>query len=259
MIKPLPVYRRDAFEKGLKKTGYKLVERGRPSGPADLLVMWNRQGAAESTANTWEACGGTVIVCENGYLGRDSEARQFYAIAAHGHNGSGWFPVGDEDRFAKLGIGLEPWRDGGYDLVCGQRGIGSTEMRSPTGWHARTSTRLQAMRRKVKVRLHPGHAPKSVPLETDLAGAGVCVVWSSTAGILALIKGVPVAYFAPHWIASAAASRGYAGVASPVKDDAARLAGLRHAAWGQRSVAEIESGEPFVSIRERLPEAKWAA
>lgn len=256
-IRKEPHYRRGAFDEGLKRAGYKLVDRGRPESKADLLVIWNRQGAQEATANTWEACGGTVLVCENGYIGRDDQGRQFYAMAAHGHNGSGWFPVGAEDRFSALGIDLAPWRTDGYELICGQRGIGSKEMASPRGWETKIGNRIRATAKVVKVRKHPGHEPPKTTLEQDLAGAKRCVIWSSSSGVKALTMGVPVVYDAPHWICAQGATRWPSGFDVPLLDDAARLAAMRFMAWGQRSVAEIETGEPFVTMRERIGEAKW--
>ena len=49
----------------------------------------------------------------------------FFALAILGRPAAGQFPVGDEDRFGKLGIPIKPWRSDnapGYDLVLGQRG-----------------------------------------------------------------------------------------------------------------------------------------
>ena len=98
----------------------------------------------------------------------------------------------------------------------------------------------------------------ALQIDQDLAGAGVCVIWSSAAGLRALQLGVPVVYTAPHWIGAEAASRGLGTVLAPLRDDAARLRAMRHAAWGQRTVAEIESGEPFATILEHLAEVKWS-
>lgn len=256
-----PHYRSEAFVAGLKRAGYTLEEHlghVRPRGREDLLVIWNRQPPHEEEADSWEARGGTVLVCENGYLGKDSQGRQLYAISAHGHNGSGWFPEGDEDRFSALGIPVAPWRPPGeYALVCGQRGIGTRQMRSPPNWEHRAAKNLSRMNVPYRVRLHPGKvAPKQTLLE-ELAHADQCVIWSSSAGVLALTLGIPVSYSAPHWICAAGAGQGFAACEKPVRDDEARTRALRHMAWGQWSIDEIESGEPFVMFRERLGEATW--
>lgn len=257
-IRPDPHYRREAFVKGLTKIGYRLVTKGRPTAKSDWLVLWNRQGAAEAMANTWEACGGTVIVVENGYIGRDAKGHQLYAIAVHGHNGSGWFPVGEPGRFDALGVELKPWHpDKGPILICGQRGIGAKGMASPRGWEEKVSRRVKGMNLVPRVRRHPGLVRHTRTLAQDLSDASHCLIWSSTSGVQALAMGVPVSYAAPHWIASGAARRGLEGLQNPLRDDEARLGAMRRLAWAQWTIQEIESGEPFLRIRERIGEATW--
>ena len=249
LIRPEPVYRREAFVSGLKNTGYTLVSSGKPSSKEDLLVIWNRYGGSEVMANTWEQHGGTVLVCENGYIGKDQENRQLYAISAHGHNGSGWWPQGAEDRFAMLGIEPQPWKSNseGHFLVCGQRGIGTKLMASPNDWHNAAAARIRKLTNKtVRVRLHPGNKPATTTLESDLDKAYACVVWSSSSGVKALVLGYPVFYDAPYWICSDAAMQIKSAGDAAMVDDVARLKALRKMAWAQWTVKEIESGEPFM-------------
>lgn len=220
--------------------------------------MWNRQGAAEATANVWETCGGTVLVVENGYFGRDAKGHQLYAIGVHGHNGSGWFPEGGGERFDALNIELKDWGPTkGSVLICGQRGIGARPMASPAGWEKKISQRVKSMGYVPQIRRHPGVVVPKQTLAQDLSGASHCVIWSSTSGVQALVAGVPVSYAAPEWICAGAARRGLDGLANPLRDDGARLAAFRRAAWAQWSLAEIEDGEVFVRLRERIGEAKW--
>lgn len=257
-IRDLPHYRKHAFVEGLRKVGYSIVQSGRPQGPEDLYVGWNRYGSGETMADTWERQSGTALICENGYIGRDSEGRQYYAIAAHGHNGSGWWPEGHDDRWAALGIELKPWRTptaDGHILVCGQRGIGSKQMASPNGWHDHVAARLRTMtKRPIRIRPHPGNQPAKVALEHDLEGAWACVIWSSASGVKALINGVPVFYDAPAWICEGAAQEVDASLADRIEHepyskpelfDADRLRAFRRMADAQFSVAEIEAGIPF--------------
>lgn len=252
-IRPAPHYRRTAFEEGLKRLGYSIRERAAPTGCEDLLVIWNRQGPDEAEAAAWEARGGTVLVCENGYIGRDAEDRQFYAIAVGGHCGSGWTPNGTEDRFAALGIEVQPWRTDGYYLITGQRGIGSKSMASPPGWHRMTAQKLGRMGiNSVRVREHPGRFKPAQSLEQELAGAKACIVWSSASGVKALVMGVPVIYCAPHWVGSAGASNTLNAVHDLKLDDEARRKALHQVAWAQWSVREIEAGEPFARILEEM-------
>lgn len=251
-----PHYRREAFDTGLEACGYRLEQGGKPKSKDDLLVVWNRMSAHEPAIADWETRGGTVLVCENAYL----QPAKFgmYAISVHGHCGSGWFPVGDEDRFSALGFAVEPWKSGGSILVCGQRGIGSRRMASPPHWDSRAVHHIKAMgHRGVRHRPHPGRVAPKATLDQDLSGAGVCVVWSSASGVLALTRGIPVVYCAPHWICSDAATHGLETLASPARDDGARKRALHRMSHGQWTVAEIQTGEPFKRILARLGEATW--
>jgi hypothetical protein len=262
-IREAPSYRLDAFKAGLMRLGYSIVpyfQRGKPEDERDLLVLWNLHIDTEPAARVWEEQGGTVIICENGYIGADEQGRQLYAVSVHGHNGAGWYPVGQEDRFAPLGLTVQPWQtnESGHILVCAQRGIGSREMASPPNWHAKAAGLLRkASGREVRVRLHPGNkgpAPGAPTLSDDLRGAWSCVIWSSSSGVKALLAGIPVFYDAPHWICSTGAV-GFDGRAvSPKRDDASRIDALRQMAWGQWRVAEIEMGLPFDYIRSAVAE-----
>jgi len=247
-IRQEPNYRREAFVVGLRNAGYSLVNSGRPASKMDLLVIWNRYGGAAAMADTWERHGGTVLVCENGYIGKDAQGRQLYAIAANGHNGSGWWPIGVEDRFSKLGIELKPWLDipEGHLLVCGQRGIGTKRMASPDNWHNLIANQIKGqVELPIKIRTHPGTQPAKTTLDADLVGASACVVWSSSSGVKALATGCPVYYAAPNWICESAALRVSEIGRARMMDDATRAAAFHKLAWAQWSVAEIESGEPF--------------
>jgi hypothetical protein len=245
-IRPQPSYRRAAFEDGLRRIGYSDIRdyicgRAWPSGPDDLLVLWNlHRGPDETYARRWETKGGTVLVCENGYLQQVDKTH--YAISVHGHNGSGWFPAGDgEARFAKLGFAIKPMHDYSDRLslktvVRGQRGIGSELMFSPPRWHHQIAAKLRAKGVKnVVVMEHPGDKRK---LEADaeaLKGAGRLVIWSSAMGVRALCEGVPVDYHAPRWICG-----GW---------KAGREKALHEMACGQWHHDEIATGEPFARMK----------
>ena len=267
LIREQPHYRRDAFVHGLRQAGYTLVDHGRPSAPADLLVIWNRYGHFESMADRWEQQGGSVLVAENGYIGKDTNGHQLYALAMHGHNGSGWWPTGDASRWNKLGVPVQEWvsRADGYALVCGQRGIGSRQMASPTNWHYNVGGKWTFC--PIKLRLHPGNKPDPTAprLEDDLKGARYCVIWSSGSGVKSLIAGVPVIYDAPHWICEDAAVplRGFrAGTFEMPSPDALselRQTALERMAWAQWTIAELESGLPFTLFRDaaQTGEVSW--
>lgn len=249
LIRKEPYYRRNAFEQGLQRVGFRLVEHSgfKAEGPEDWLVIWNRQGANEQVADEWERRGGTVIVSENGYLQKVDKTH--YALAVHGHNGSGWSPVGPEDRFTKLGFALKPWgiyAIDGYRLICGQRGIGSREMRSPPGWGEALASKFRKLGVAHKLRLHPGNFAPKVPLVDDLRKAIVCDIWSSAAGVQALVEGVEVHHAAPHWVCEGGSG----------SDELRRMAlhRMSHAQWHHE---EIATGEPFARIIANREKASW--
>lgn len=227
-----------------KRHGYSITNHYGGSVPRsreDILCLWNRKkGADDDAATAWERRGGTVLIIENGYLQRVDKT--FYAISVHGHNGSGRFPVGNEDRFSKLGFEMKPQalRDG-YVLVCGQRGIGSPLMASPPMWAERHAKSITGV--PTKVRLHPGNAAPKIPLERDLAGASECHIWSSGAGVRALVEGVPVKHHAPHWICEGWRTN--------------REAALHKMSHGQWYFDEIATGEPLARILDQLDRASW--
>lgn len=261
-IRKEPHYRRSAFESMLKKHDYEIVLPGlswlKPRSREDLLVLWNKKrGTDENMANDWERNGGTVLVVENGYLQKVDKT--YYAISVHGHNGSGWFPVGEEDRFTKLGFKMKPMRgaSGKHVLVCGQRGIGSSLMASPSFWAERTANELRKITDfPVRVRAHPGNHETKITLEKDLAEAESCVIWSSGAGVRALVEGVPVAALAPHWICQEATSKKWTHC-----DDesvtANRVDQLHRMSHGQWHFDEVTTGEPLARILDQLNKATW--
>ena len=244
-IRKEPVYRRAAVESGLKKLGYAIVlKTGVPKSRDDLLVLWNRKaGAEEAQAELWERRGGTVIVMENGYLQKVDKTT--YALSVHGHNGSGWFPTGTEDRFTSLGFPLKEMVERkGYDLVCGQRGIGSKLMASPPRWAEKMVEKLRAQGRSTRLRAHPGNFAPKVSLLDDLKGAARCIIWSSGAGVRALVEGIPVVHAAPHWICA-----GWEGN---------RVEALHRMSHGQWRHEEIATGEPFARMRDAGWGPTWA-
>lgn len=255
-IRKDPCYRHDAFLNGLRKAGYSVTTSGHPKAPEDLLVIWNRYGGAEIMANTWEREGGTVLVCENGYIGQDKNGHQLYAISAHGHNGSGWWVHLGSDRFSALGVELKPWKEpteNGHLLICGQRGIGTKLMASPSNWHDQAAKKLRMLtKRPVKIRLHPGNQPAKTKLDADLEGAHACVIWSSSSGVKALANGYPVFFDAPHWICSMAGHRVGDPVENVNRDSVLRELAMFRMAEAQWTVAEIASGEPFVQFRDHI-------
>lgn len=249
-IREQPHYRADAFQAGLRAQGFQVLMRQLPSeppGPQDVLVIWNRYSDKELTADRWEAQGGTVLVCENGYVGRDGQGRQYYAIARHGHNGSGTWPDGGPERWGGLGLELRPWREHGeHLLVCPNRHFGMKGFAMPQDWEpAALKTLRAATKRPIRVRPHPNGGTPVRALAEDLAGAWAVVIWASSCGVHALLAGIPVICTAPWWICRSAAVARLAELEAPLPD---RRPAFERLAWAQWTLEEIERGEPFAHL-----------
>jgi len=266
LIRPQPHYRREAFQTGLRMAGLD-VRNGPPAnvGRDTVVLMWNRYGDNHLLASRVEAAGGTVLVAENGYINRGGgtpkfdlhegvEPGHYYALAIGGHNGSGQWPQGGEDRLAALDLQLKPWREGGdYILVCPSRNFGQPDMLMPSGWLQQTIARLRKVNRlPIRVREHPGNSRPPRGLDEELQGAAAVVIWASSAGVHALAQGVPVAAYAPHWIAKLAAFDDvtemmtlYGRPDVMEKLENYRRAAFERLAWAQWTVDEIAGGEPF--------------
>lgn len=232
-IRREPYYRLDAITQGVKRLGFESVPRATPA-PGNVLVLWNRKtGRDDADATAMEKAGGKVLVVENGYLQKVDKT--MYAVSLSEHHTGG--PVGDTDRFGPLGFDLLPMRTGGEGvLVCGQRGIGSLLMASPPQWAEKHAEGLRRAGIPVRVRPHPGNFAPRIHLFDDLIGRLSCHVWSSNAGVRALVLGCPVVYRAPRWICA--------------DWHLGRDAALQRMAWSQWSVPELATGEPFARLLE---------
>lgn len=253
-IRDQPFYRRDAFESGLRAAGYD-VRRGEPGwvNRGDVLLLWNRYGANHDLACWFEKSGGTVVVAENGFVGLGGQSphsmavRDPYAINLGYHNDSATRPLIDGDRWSALGVQLQPWREGGgHVLICPNRSFGTPGRIMPPQWPEQMRAKFEAQGYQTRIRPHPGNHVPARPLERDLEGCWFVVIWNSSAGIHALIAGVPVISCAPNWICRAASWDDRRPLPPP-----ARLPALQRMAQGQFFVAEIAAGIPFQRLQEK--------
>lgn len=255
LVRAQPQYRREAFEAGARAAGYQVVSSLPTPARTDICITWNRYGGADAQARAVEAAGGTVIVVENGYLGRDAAGQKLYAMQRSMLHGFGPFHVGEEDRLEALGVRFLPWRTGGTEVVVlAQRGIGVDPVRSTPDDAQRVASAIrQATGLPVRIRTHPGDREPEIPLADDLARAAFAVCHTSAAGLHALVMGVPVVTTAERWLGRPAASYVPAGDLAAWRDAPARLVrdgGLRaltfhRVAWAQWTVDEIKTGEPI--------------
>lgn len=254
-LKRDPAYRAEAFYAGLVAAGYMVDWREpRQANRGDVIVIWNKGGLDESRANAFEKAGGTVLVAENGYFGTDIDGNQLYAISEHGHNGSGRWTQGVGKRWDLLNTTIKPWRlKGQHILICPNRYIGSRLMRQPADFIASTVQLLQdRTERQIRIRPHPGNwqvSPPKVPIEEDLENAWACVIWASSAGVRALVAGIPVICLAPNWICQDAATDTLNDIEWPKLPD--REPVLERMAWAQWTLREISLGTPFEYLQHK--------
>lgn len=274
-VREQPYYRRDAFASGLRACGYD-VRFGPPQtyDGETVYVSWNRYSPNHELCTRVEKAGGIAIIAENGYVGpggvspHQMEPRQIYALAIGGHNGSGTWNVGGPERWNALSVDLKPWRaEGDHVLVCPNRPFGRPDLIMPVDWADKVVNRLRKVtNRPIRVRAHPGNGAHKTRLDADLKDAWACVIWSSSAGVQALIAGVPVLYDAPKWIAAPAGfnfrfQSEWDAMESAASDylDACRRDAMECLAWAQWHHEEIASGEPFRHLLRTTRETEVAA
>lgn len=234
-------YRRDAFLIGLQAVGYWPVPVIVDPNPQDVLIIWNRYGRYDRAAQQFEAAGAPVIVCENGWLGKDWLGDTWFSMALNHHGGAGeWRPAGAK-RWDALDVRLEPWRGSiGETVILGQRGIGEPGIASPDNWAEKTREIYRG-----RIRPHPAKLHCEA-LEYDLRNTARCITWGSAAALHAIRLGIPTYYEMPLWIGKQAALPLAAfHKQAPQCDDAARLAMFRSVAWAMWRISEIESGAAF--------------
>lgn len=203
-----------------------------------------------------------LLVLDCGYLRRCSGAQDEEGYNQLGIGGLCWVPTRADligagvapfsARFEALGLPVaEPVQGRGkVALILGQvpgdsqHGMTETQL---VRWLEETAAALLAQGYGLRFRAHPkapgvrfaalraDHSPSGRSLAADLAEASVAVTYNSTAGLEALMAGVPVRCHA---------SAHYAAVAD-LADRSALMAHLHRLAWAQWTCAELRTGEPL--------------
>lgn len=244
-------YRRECFDAGLQAAGFDVVRHiDRPTS-GDVLVIWNRYGAFDDVARQFEARGAQVLVVENGPLGKTWRGGEWFSLAlgAVALTG-GEFQARGSGRWDSWQVDLAEFRVGRpHDplVILAQRGIGSSDVRSPDGWAEKVQRATGG-----RIRQHPGRDKAVKPLAEDLNDAGTVATWSSAAAVQSLELGVPVWHDHPAFVmAGACRPLQMRGKVSPLMDDEARLAAFRRLAWCMWTLDEIKSGEPIRCLLSR--------
>lgn len=254
-VRDKPEYRFASVNAGARALGYEVSHnRGaQPKDDRDCCVIWNRYGASDAIAKTFEAAGCAALVMENGYIPQ-VRGEAYYALGIGGHNGAGWHPVGDANRWSMFNVDLAPWHGtGSYVLLIGQRAPGYNQQAIPAEWPDCAIDRIKERSElRIVYRPHPSRQilpakhdvqisdPAKTYLAYDLADASMTVVWTSNCGTESLIAGVPVWKMGPHTITESACLRTIDWL-EPLDREPAFI----RLAWAQWSIAEIERGDAF--------------
>lgn len=252
-------YRNEVFRQGMANAGYEWsLKPIRDPKPGDILIIWNRYSSLNKMACIFEDRNLPVIVAENSYLDM-KDCKKAFAMSLNRHNGGGRWPQRqDKTRAHLLDVEVKPWKTRGkHILILPQRGIGEPPVAMPKGWHLTVENRLKAWGMPFHTRLHPEllkkdrHGQEKRPLEQDLEKAYAAVVWASSAGLKAMLAGVPTFHEYDRWIGGSPAA--HFGI-DPLKDSRPehvhalmgdRQAMLEKISWAQWSGEEIRTGAPI--------------
>jgi hypothetical protein len=248
-------YRMDAFWAGFAACDFepRVWEPGAQMRAGDVLCIWNRMPSWEPIAQHATKVGCAVLVAENGYLGKNWQGGNWYALALDYHNGPGRWPL-IPGRWQQIGEPVRPARPMPLRprvLLLPQRGIGPQQYAMPPDWAETVRRRVQAaLGYDVSVRPHPGKGDHTDALLEALEAADVVVTHGSGAAVKAMLWGWPVVHTMPKWIAAAGSTPLETwlrdGVLGPMWPAGAVFERMAGALW---RLEEIASG---VALREVL-------
>jgi hypothetical protein len=232
---------------GLEKRRFKVVDRPvMDLTRDDVLVVWNRQSRTAALCAAAERAEARIIVIENGYFGREWRGGRWYALSLEHHYTT---PIRHlPERWPLFGVDLKPWQPVQVNrvLLLPQRGIGEPGIGMPQGWAQKAWRYFDERGWATDERGHPGAVGQTAAddLEDAIRGYYAVATWASSAGIKALVEGVPVINWYPDWLmrAGCVPFDRWDGGTRPKTD---RLPAFERMAGGLWSAAEIASGEPF--------------
>lgn len=242
------------LREGFKQIGWRAES---PANDADvhgdLVVMWGwrRPDLVAKAAQARVP----ILVLEHGHLPPRNE---WVSMGIGGLSGLATYADPDNgDRFDQhWGHLLSPWRNRpGRVLVIGQcEGDASLHCAKSKEWAAGAMAKYQGAGHHVVYRPHPKsrrddwplgvEIEDGVPLDVALESTALCVTYTSTAGVEAVLAGVPVVTCHPGSMAWPVTSHGL--LASPVFPD--RRPWAAKLAWTQFSPTEIASGFALASL-----------
>lgn len=253
----------DAFAEGARRHGEHVVCGTSKPLDVDVAVTWSAKKYRINEAMA--AREKDVLIVEHGYFG--DRTKKFCSCGFNGLNGRADFlmpiskPAG---RWEKHKVEVKPWRqtDGDYVLILGQVDGDASMKAFRPGWYERIATEAKAVfGLPVVFRPHPlarktsgGSALKVLggTLEDALAGAHCAITWNSNSGVDAILAGIPTFVFDEGSMAWPVA--GHRLKTDLFRPD--RTLWLRHLAYCQWTIKELESGETWDFLKGAKYEAK---
>ena len=251
---------------GLERHGWHVEFVGREKIVPTAAAMACSWSIKQRRVWDWQkVTGGPVLVMERAAL---QPRFEFTSCGFDGLAGRGRYAYRDDSgaRWHRYFAHLEqPWKPadaGGYALLCGQvlgdAALWGTNFRR---WAQDACNALRAKGMRVVYRPHP-HSLKcgdhwyplganfsTRPYADDLAGAARVVTFNSTAGVEAVLAGVPAVSCDKGSMAREVTA--HAADAPMIQPD--RSAWEHRLAWSCFTPAEIESGEAWAALEERAP------
>ncbi len=211
----------------------------------------------------YAAAGKPYVFIDGGYWGREKSAEVETAFHKVTVNCRHPFVRLDlpEDRFARFGLEVAPWRAGGnHILLAGMSAKNAADMRvQPEHWERGIVSRLRKLTgRPIVYRPKPTwpganrtladrFSPPSEPLADVLRDCHAVVTHHSNVGVDALLAGVPI--FTEDGAARPFSTENLEAIETPARPDGRErfMAGLAYCQW---SLAEMRSGVCWKFVRE---------
>lgn len=203
-----------------------------------------------------KAAGKNTIVLETGYIHRGDDWNHYYAAGFNGLNGRADFKNKNSpsDRFEKLGITQQPWRQTGDRIIlCGQvPQDASVDHIDILKWLHYARNQIKGISKKeIVFRPHPyakippinGCDYSKKPLHVDLENAWACVTFNSNSAVEAVIGGIPSFSFDEGSMAYEVTDHEFDYVDAPHTPD--RQQWLNDLAYCQWTPGEMSSGEAW--------------
>lgn len=227
---------------------------------ADFIVTWGWRRAGfyqDAIAN-----GVPVLVMERGHIQPRMEET---SIGWNGLAGLSVRPdcMDDGARFRKkFAHYMKPWHGQGYVLVMGQiAGDAALHGSSIRRWEADACNAYIEAGHEVRYRPHPMDVPSrrveyvrnidQVSLEDALKGAALCVTFSSTSAVEAVLSGTPTVTCHEGSVSRPVTAHGL--LAEPVTPN--RIQWAERLAWAQFLPEEISSGLAWEVVSTCMPTA----